>query len=98
MAPRAPAGDPESGAAKESTGLLAAARSDQISNSAPYGRRLWEVLVAFLPMGFITFGGPVSHIAVLHARFVEERQWMTEGQFLELVSLGEDTSVPGGGD
>lgn len=59
-----------------------------------YGRRLAEVFWAFLPLGWIAFGGPQAHIALLHERFVERRQWLDERRFVELLGLGQGLPGP----
>lgn len=65
-------------------------------NSVPYGTRLSEVAKAFLPMGFIAFGGPQAHIALFLKTFVdtpEKKKWLDEQRFMELMSLGQ--AMPG---
>ena len=42
------------------------------------GRRLAEVAWAFLPLGWIAFGGPQAHIALLQERFVARRRWLDD--------------------
>ena len=58
------------------------------------GRRLAEVGWAFLPLGWITFGGPQAHIALLQERFVERRHWLDEERFVELLGLGQGLPGP----
>ncbi|MFQ6027247.1 MAG: chromate efflux transporter [Dehalococcoidia bacterium] len=57
-------------------------------------RRLVEVVWAFLPFGWIAFGGPQAHIALLHERFVERRQWLDDQRFVELLGLGQGLPGP----
>eukprot|EP00304_Pavlova_gyrans_P013323 CAMPEP_0206061398 /NCGR_PEP_ID=MMETSP1466-20131121/54024_1 /ASSEMBLY_ACC=CAM_ASM_001126 /TAXON_ID=44452 /ORGANISM="Pavlova gyrans, Strain CCMP608" /LENGTH=480 /DNA_ID=CAMNT_0053436747 /DNA_START=17 /DNA_END=1459 /DNA_ORIENTATION=- len=60
---------------------------------APYTTRLAEVARAFLPLGFLAFGGPQAHIAMFLKTFVEERKWLDQDRFMELMSLGQ--AMPG---
>ena len=55
--------------------------------------RLLAVFSAFLPLGFIAFGGPSAHIGLLHKFFVEKRKWVDEARFLELLGVGQ--GIPG---
>ena len=57
-------------------------------------RRSVEVACAFLPIGWIAFGGPQAHIALLHERFVERRRWPDEQRFVELLGLGQGLPGP----
>ena len=54
---------------------------------------LREIATSFAPLGFIAFGGPQAHIALLHAHFVERRGWLSDEAFLELLALGH--ALPG---
>ena len=66
-------------------------------NSGGYpslGRRLAEVGWAFLPLGWIAFGGPQAHIALLQERFVAQRRWLDEQRFVELLGLGQGLPGP----
>ena len=62
--------------------------------SPSWGRRLAEVVWAFLPLGWIAFGGPQAHIALLQERFVERRRWLDEERFVELLGLGQGLPGP----
>ena len=57
-------------------------------------RRLAEVGWCFLPLGWIAFGGPQAHIALLHEQFVVRRQWLDERRFAELLGLGQGLPGP----
>ena len=57
-------------------------------------RRLAEVAWAFLPLGWIAFGGPQAHIALLQERFVARRRWLDEERFVELLGLGQGLPGP----
>lgn len=59
----------------------------------PYATRLAEVARAFLPLGFVAFGGPQAHIGMFRDVFVQKKQWLDEERFLELMSLGQ--AMPG---
>ena len=73
-------------------------RNTQIeSNAVPPPsllRRLAEVGWSFLPLGWIAFGGPQAHIALLHEQFVVRRQWLDERRFAELLGLGQGLPGP----
>ena len=47
----------------------------------PWGTRMWEVFTTFWPLGFIAFGGPQAHIAILRDHLVVQRDWMDEEAF-----------------
>ena len=57
-------------------------------------RRLAEVGWSFFPLGWIAFGGPQAHIALLHEQFVVRRQWLDERRFAELLGLGQGLPGP----
>ncbi|HEY7539198.1 MAG TPA: chromate efflux transporter [Methylomirabilota bacterium] len=54
---------------------------------------LREVAALFLKLGFVAFGGPAAHIALMRDEVVRRRRWMTEQQFLDL--LGASNLIPG---
>lgn len=54
---------------------------------------LKEIAMLFLKLGFIGFGGPAAHIAMMQQEMVVKRKWMSEQHFLDL--LGATNLIPG---
>ena len=46
-----------------------------------------DFLRAFTRIGLLSFGGPAAQIAVMHRELVEERDWLSEQQFLSALSF-----------
>ena len=44
-----------------------------------------EIASVFLKLGFIGFGGPAVHIAMIEEEVVRKRQWFTHELFLDLI-------------
>jgi chromate transporter len=55
--------------------------------------KIKEVASLFLKLGVIAFGGPAAHIAMMQREVVEERKWMSNQHFLDLV--GATNLIPG---
>jgi len=55
--------------------------------------RLKEVAIVFLKLGFLGFGGPAVHIAMMEEEVVRKRKWMTHEHFLDLI--GATNLIPG---
>src|SRR5262249_41127626 len=60
---------------------------------APEKGHLGEVAALFLKLGFIAFGGPAAHIALMRDEVVKRRRWVSEQEFLDL--LGASNLIPG---
>ena len=71
---------------------LAASEAETLLNRS-LGARLWEVTTHYVPLAFITFGGPPAHVALLHDRFVMGSKWINERMFAELFAIS--TALPG---
>ncbi|MFA9189422.1 chromate efflux transporter [Flavobacterium sp. FBOR7N2.3] len=56
-------------------------------------QRLKELAQLFLKLGFIGFGGPAAHIAMMQNEVVVKRKWLDEQHFLDL--LGATNLIPG---
>jgi chromate transporter len=54
---------------------------------------LTELAAVFLKLGFIAFGGPAAHIAMMRDEIVLRRQWLSDAEFLDL--LGATNLIPG---
>lgn len=48
--------------------------------------RLAEVARLFLKLGFMAFGGPAAHVALMEAEVVTRRKWLDRQHFLDIVS------------
>ena len=58
------------------------------SESAPPQRAsVGEVFLAFLQLGFTSFGGPVAHLGYFRDAFVTRRRWIDEHGYADLVAL-----------
>ncbi|MFA5293820.1 MAG: chromate efflux transporter [Phycisphaerae bacterium] len=55
--------------------------------------KLVEVILLFLKLGAISFGGPATQFALMHDEVVRKRKWLDEQQFLDLV--GATNMIPG---
>jgi chromate transporter len=46
-----------------------------------------EIAAVFLRMGFLGFGGPAAHVAMMEELVVEKHRWLDREHFLDLVGL-----------
>lgn len=56
-------------------------------DQAPPAPSFGELLRAFWRVGWLSFGGPVGQIALMHREIVEERRWVSEEDYLEALNL-----------
>ncbi|MDE2996527.1 MAG: chromate transporter, partial [Bacteroidota bacterium] len=61
--------------------------------SMPAPSRVGELVRLFAKRGFIAFGGPAAHIAMLEDEVVTRREWVSRQHFLDLV--GATNLIPG---
>ncbi|MGH9903717.1 MAG: chromate transporter, partial [Pyrinomonadaceae bacterium] len=47
----------------------------------------WEAFWFWVKLGFINFGGPAGQISIMHRELVEEKRWVSEGQFLRALNF-----------
>ena len=50
-------------------------------------RRVGEVFLAFLSLGLRSFGGPIAHLGYFRRAFVEQRRWLDDAHFSQLLAL-----------
>jgi chromate transporter len=62
-------------------------------NPAFSRHRLLEVFTAFFKLGCTAFGGPAAYISMFRHEFVQNRKWLDDEQFLDL--LGATNLIPG---
>lgn len=48
--------------------------------------QLKDIAFSFLKIGTTAFGGPAAHTAMMQTEFVEKKKWLTQQEFLDLVS------------
>jgi len=48
--------------------------------------KLFEIFSTFLELGLIAFGGPAAHMALFHKKIVDEKKWMDENHYLDLIA------------
>src|SRR5262249_29513411 len=64
------------------------------SSSSQGGRKgIGEIVRSFLRLGFVAFGGPAAHIAMMEEEFVRRGEWVKRERFLGLV--GAVNLLPG---
>lgn len=47
----------------------------------------FAVFRVFLKLGLTSFGGPIAHLAYFRREFVEQRRWLSEQRYAELLAL-----------
>jgi chromate transporter len=55
--------------------------------------RLRDLGRLFGRLSVTAFGGPAAHIALMQRELVDQREWLTDGEFLDLV--GASNAIPG---
>lgn len=61
----------------------------ETSSAVPVHQRGSSAVVfgAFLRLGLSAFGGPIAHIGYLREAFVQQRRWLSEAQFAQLLAV-----------
>ena len=55
--------------------------------------RLLELFKYFFKLGFVAFGGPAAHVAMMEEDLVQNKKWLTEQEFLDY--MGITNLIPG---
>lgn len=64
-----------------------------MTNNKPPEARLLPLALSFLRLGTLAFGGPVVHLSMMRAEFIQKRQWITEKEFMDRLALAN--LIPG---
>jgi chromate transporter len=57
------------------------------------GGEFWELVRLFTKLGFVAFGGPAAHVAMMRDEVVRRRKWTSDQEFLDLN--GATNLIPG---
>ena len=57
-------------------------------------KKLWQVFTAFFKIGAFTFGGGLAMIPLIQKEAVENHNWVTDEDILEIVAIAESTPGP----
>jgi chromate transporter len=71
-------------------------RWSRVRNRTPESKdsaELRDLALLFTKLGFVAFGGPAAHIAMMRNEVVERRRWTGEQEFLDL--MGATNLIPG---
>lgn len=68
-------------------------RPERGDSPAAARRRLGEVILVFLKLGLIAFGGPAAHTAMMRDELVRRRGWVSDQRFVDL--MGATNLIPG---
>ncbi len=60
-------------------------RAEEAVGTKPVG--FWEAFRFWVKLGFINFGGPAGQIAIMHRELVDEKRWVSEGQYLRTLNF-----------
>jgi chromate transporter len=63
------------------------------ASPGPSSHSLGEIARVFLKLGFLAFGGPAAHTAMMQDELVHRRKWLDEEEFLDAVAAVQ--VVPG---
>lgn len=56
-------------------------------NNIETSHRAGEVFLAFLSLGLRSFGGPIAHLGYFRRAFVEQRRWLDDAHYSQLLAL-----------
>jgi len=57
------------------------------------GNRVKEVFQYFFKLGFVAFGGPAAHVAMMQDELVDKKKWLSSEEFLDY--MGATNLIPG---
>lgn len=68
--------------------------SNLLEEDIPWITRFKAVVITYAPLGFVAFGGPPAHVALLRERLVVQRKWLDDDSFTELFAIGQGLPGP----
>ncbi len=54
-----------------------------------------EIFLAFFRLGWTSFGGPAAHLGYFRIVFVEQRRWLSDDEYGQLIALSQFLPGPG---
>jgi len=66
---------------------------DALAPALPQRRPLREIVIYFLRLGTLGFGGPVALVGLMEKELVQDRQWLTREEMRNAVAVSQ--SLPG---
>ena len=66
-----------------------APQASESSSIAQPTYTLWQLVMYFLRLGTLGFGGPVALVGYMHRDLVENRKWITEADYREGLALAQ---------
>jgi len=75
-------------------GYDSASKKEEIGTPQPLMTRIKETLSLFWYLGFVAFGGPAAHVAILRDHLVSVNNFIDEDVFTELFALGQGLPGP----
>lgn len=48
---------------------------------------VWTIFITFLRLGLTSFGGPVAHLGYFRTEFVDQKKWLSDQEYSDLVAL-----------
>ena len=59
-----------------------------------HGNRYFELFLTFAKIGLFTFGGGYAMIPLIQKEAGEKKQWISDGDLLEIIAIAESTPGP----
>jgi chromate transporter len=69
------------------------ASPDALTSALPHRRPLREIVIYFLRLGTLGFGGPVALVGLMEKELVHERHWLSREEMRNAVAVSQ--SLPG---
>ncbi len=54
-----------------------------------------EIFICFFRLGLVSFGGPAAHLGYFQQEFVNNKQWLSQGHYANLLALSQFLPGPG---